>query len=910
MVRMVARSNRWPLLLALAGVLLGTSARAQEGVWSSVDLGLGQDLHDVDFADAEHGCVVGVAATIRCTEAGGETAAEWFAGDVGAANQDLLGVHLRDALHGWAVGSGGTVLATADGGHTWTPLPVPAGPPSLTAVWTLDASQAWATSGTMGRVALRTTDGGSTWTQNAIVDGVGRRVVMADAAEGWLASTGSASGRGVIWRTTNGGVNWVEELTVGDLLHGLARSGSGRVWAVGEGGALYRRVGAWGAKESVGAVTLQGVAFAAEDEDHAWVVGLGGAIQASLDGGGAWGPQASGTSQDLLSVEAQAPLRAWAVDRAGTLLVFRQCSTDAHCAGGPAGCVDLGRCDLTQGTCGLPLADGAECGARSCQGLELYRETCLAGICQGVELLASCASADPCLDPTCDPAVGCGLAPNTASCDDGDACSVGDTCAAGACQPGAPRVCQDGDPCTDDGCDPGLGCVFTPNTAPCDDGDACSVGDRCAAGACQPGLPRDCSGLEGACVVGVCEPTTGACQVEPRPDGTGCEDGDPCTQGDRCQAGACAPGGAADCSHLDAGCRVGVCLADQGGCVARPRPDGTGCDDGQACTRGDACAGGDCIGEPYVCDDGDPCSLDRCDGAGGCAAPEPAPDGLACGECLACQAGRCVGAAQGSACEDEGGCAGQCDPDRECVVEAVCGEPVAGCGLVLEYGVEPGQSPVCRLPADSLETSIAVGVGPQAVTGLVPVRVRLARGADATPGRLWLELALGEDGAALVRGSLRARLLPASLETTVEVLPQAQAGGVLISLDGRADPWDVLELDLVMEARVPGGSPFAVRAWAPCVALPAEPGCHPGNAPGWEDRPPVSGPAGEVPGLQQAALAVEAWTLAGSYTAGGAGEDDPRSLGCACGGGPDGTLAAALGAFGLTAWARRGRRRR
>ena len=54
-------------------------------------------------------------------------------------------------------------------------------------------------------------------------------------------------------------------------------------------------------------------------------------------------------------------------------------------------------------------------------------------------------------------------------CDDGNACTVGDFCASGSCLPGvgAPN-CDDGNVCTDDSCDPGSGCVNAPNTAPCD----------------------------------------------------------------------------------------------------------------------------------------------------------------------------------------------------------------------------------------------------------------------------------------------------------------------------------------------------------------------------------------------------------------------------------------------------------
>src|SRR5439155_904107 len=46
-----------------------------------------------------------------------------------------------------------------------------------------------------------------------------------------------------------------------------------------------------------------------------------------------------------------------------------------------------------------------------------------------------------------------------------NACTVGDSCASGACTAGSALSCDDGDLCTDDFCDPNSGCVFGP--VPC-----------------------------------------------------------------------------------------------------------------------------------------------------------------------------------------------------------------------------------------------------------------------------------------------------------------------------------------------------------------------------------------------------------------------------------------------------------
>jgi DNA-binding beta-propeller fold protein YncE len=79
----------------------------------------------------------------------------------------------------------------------------------------------------------------------------------------------------------------------------------------------------------------------------------------------------------------------------------------------------------------------------------------------------------------------------------------------------------------------------------------------------------------------------------------------------------CGPG--AICSLGDAGpqCNQAVCVAAVG-CTIQPKPDGTGCEDGNACTIEDACSGGTCVGASLSCDDGQACTDDTCNPSGGC----------------------------------------------------------------------------------------------------------------------------------------------------------------------------------------------------------------------------------------------------------------------------------------------------
>lgn len=90
---------------------------------------------------------------------------------------------------------------------------------------------------------------------------------------------------------------------------------------------------------------------------------------------------------------------------------------------------------------------------------------------------------------------------------------------------------------------------------------------------------------------------------------------------DTCAGGACA-GTDVDCSGLNDACNVGVCDPNDGSCVTQPANEGGPCDDGLLCTESDACAGGSCIGSAIPgcqkcgsageCDDGNPCTTGIC----------------------------------------------------------------------------------------------------------------------------------------------------------------------------------------------------------------------------------------------------------------------------------------------------------
>ncbi|MBI5610761.1 MAG: hypothetical protein HY902_17925 [Deltaproteobacteria bacterium] len=196
----------------------------------------------------------------------------------------------------------------------------------------------------------------------------------------------------------------------------------------------------------------------------------------------------------------------------------------------PADC-DSGFCKVGAGGLGVcvacvPSADPAEV----CDGQD--------NDCDGATAEASCPGQGGCQVGVCQNKQ-CTLKKlSDIPCSDGDACTAGDSCAAGECQ-ASPLVCDDHNVCTTDSCDKIEGCVYLPTDVTCSDGDACSLGDACQAGVCKGSSIKDCSDAN-PCTDDSCTHSSGACLA--LPNTATCDDGNPCTVGDGCIGGGCKPG--------------------------------------------------------------------------------------------------------------------------------------------------------------------------------------------------------------------------------------------------------------------------------------------------------------------------------------------------------------------------------
>jgi MYXO-CTERM domain-containing protein len=165
-----------------------------------------------------------------------------------------------------------------------------------------------------------------------------------------------------------------------------------------------------------------------------------------------------------------------------------------------------------------------------------------------------CAEPAACYAPgTCNPATGkCQYtkAADGTACDDEDTCTTGDRCVAGECTPTETKTCPGGGVCETAVCDAFYGvCGVEPaaDGDACDDGNLCTVVDTCEAQACVAESVVTCPAADECHDDGACDPSTGACSIVAKADGASCEGG-------TCVAGVCTPDAPPPPPPADEGC--------------------------------------------------------------------------------------------------------------------------------------------------------------------------------------------------------------------------------------------------------------------------------------------------------------------------------------------------------------------
>ena len=355
--------------------------------------------------------------------------------------------------------------------------------------------------------------------------------------------------------------------------------------------------------------------------------------------------------------------------------------SDSACVGGSAlDCEDgnactLNACDPASG-CTATDVDGGCTDGNPCT----VSDSCAAGTCIGGSPL-DCDDGNPCTTDACSVDSGCTHKAGIGACEDGNACTTNDACVGGVCTAGKFLACSDDNPCTADSCDPKTGCTHKAAGGACDDGNACTIGDGCKAGACVGGAVLSCDDGN-PCTSDGCDATGGCSSVAA--DGAACSDGDICTGGDACQGGSCVGGTGLGCDDGNP-CTVDGC-SGASGCTHKAI-DGA-CEDGNSCTTGDVCMNAVCTpGSGIDCSDGNPCTVDQCDAAGGChhtAGKGACDDGNACTLGDVCKAGQCVG-----------GAALECDDGNICTNDSCV--PTQGCTSSAADGPACSDGDVCTL---------------------------------------------------------------------------------------------------------------------------------------------------------------------------------------------------------------------
>ena len=276
------------------------------------------------------------------------------------------------------------------------------------------------------------------------------------------------------------------------------------------------------------------------------------------------------------------------------------------------------------------------------------------------------ATSEPCFEGVCNSTTGtCEVMPSAdgTTCDDGQFCTIGDSCQSGVCKAGAPNPCGTTD-CLQGVCNEDLkSCALAarPDGLPCKtDGNLCISDAACQAGACI-GTVNDCVFAAGVdeCHQGTCDPKTGGCIIAPANDGAACHADGQCTDAQTCFKGKCQGGVSRTESWYSpdtTACHEMVCNSADGSLTEHTLPIGAECPftqgSGYECLTGKCMTGGQCqqvikVGAPCTAA-ADDCTIAACNTEAACT-PTPANEGQACDDRDACtiaetcQAGNCKG---------------------------------------------------------------------------------------------------------------------------------------------------------------------------------------------------------------------------------------------------------------------------
>ncbi len=290
--------------------------------WFPQNSGITSNINSVTFIDELTGWAAGAAGVILKTTDGGNN---WIPLSTGITN-DLYSIHFENNNLGWAAGKNATIINTTNGGTSWQSQT--ANPPigDIRSVYFTSLDSGWTTGyneyspGNFDSYISHTINGGTTWEDNYdIMDEKMFSIMFPNTANGWNAGT-------AIYNTTDGGLNWVGSgAGSGVEFHSVFFANESTGWITG--GNIMMNIGIVINTTNGGLtwsppITLPSPANSIffTEIGNGWVVGSGGEIYYTSDGGAAWYYEASNVTSNLNSVYFINDLIGWTVGSNGVIL--------------------------------------------------------------------------------------------------------------------------------------------------------------------------------------------------------------------------------------------------------------------------------------------------------------------------------------------------------------------------------------------------------------------------------------------------------------------------------------------------------------------------------------------------------------------------------------------------------------
>ncbi|HIQ11585.1 MAG TPA: DNRLRE domain-containing protein [Caldilineales bacterium] len=282
--------------LALAVGAQGAVFRTEDygSAWEAATAPTQASLHDAWVLEDGRAWAVGDGGVILHSENGGRT---WRT-QASGVELPLYAVQFLDAQTGYAAGEKGTLLKTLDGGASWMPVANAfPGWARIRALHFTDADHGFI-AGQAGHF-YRTEDGGETWTTITVRQGDGALAsdILSVHLQDGLGVLGGAKG---VIATSQDGEHWTVQTAISQDardVHAVLSQGGTDAWAAGavkdaDSAAFFisRSRDAIAFEPVVGDYGLHPMLHeaAAPSPDVAYIVGSGGAIAKTADGGETW----------------------------------------------------------------------------------------------------------------------------------------------------------------------------------------------------------------------------------------------------------------------------------------------------------------------------------------------------------------------------------------------------------------------------------------------------------------------------------------------------------------------------------------------------------------------------------------------------------------------------------------------